>query len=153
MSRFSSCHSVRQDDSFMQLVCSVTLPVQRCSVVNHVTHSSQLLFLKYRANGQHNTVVQGKYIAATSWLCVLLDNTTVDNVYIHLDIKLTCIKGKPTVTDWLNENDELWTKWKVFFSFMATVAMLSCFSLAKIWQQCPRLSIRLAGSQSSSPLW
>ena len=58
-------------------------------------HSSQL----DHVNGQHNTVVQGKYIAATSWLCVLLHNTTVDNVYIHLDIKLTCIEGKPRLTE------------------------------------------------------
>ena len=60
------------------------------------------------ANGQHNTVVQGKYIAATSWLCVLLDNTTVDNVYIHLDIKLTCTEGKPR-GDWLTERERLAT--------------------------------------------
>ena len=70
----------------------------------------------HSCNGQHKTVVQGKYIAATSWLCVLLDNTTVDNMYIHLDIKLTCIEGKQRVTDWLNENDELRTKCLGFFS-------------------------------------
>ena len=39
-------------------VRSVAFPVRR-SAVNHVTHSSQLLL-------QHNTVVQGKYRAATS---------------------------------------------------------------------------------------
>ena len=42
-------------------------------------------FSNDRANGQHNTVVQGKNIAATSGLRVLLDNTTVANVYIHLE--------------------------------------------------------------------
>ena len=68
-------------------VCSVAFPVQRRLVVNHVTHSFlSSLFLNDRANGQQNTVIQGKCIAATSWLCVLLDNTTVDNVYIYLDI-------------------------------------------------------------------
>ena len=30
--------------------------------------------------------------------CVLSDNTTVDNVYIHLDIKLTCTDGKTRVS-------------------------------------------------------
>ena len=82
--------------SYRSIVRSVAFLVQRCLTVN-----------------QHNTVVQGKYIAATSWLCVLLDNTTVDNVFIHLDIKLTCIEAK---SDWLNENDELRMK-RLFFSW------------------------------------
>ena len=117
--------------SYRSIVRSVAFLVQRCLTVN-----------------QHNTVVQGKYIAATSWLCVLLDNTTVDNVFIHLDIKLTCIEAK---SDWLNENDEL--RMKRLFFFMETVAMLSCSSLAKIQRQCPKLSMWLAGSHSSSALW
>ena len=57
--------------------------------------------------------------------------------------------------DWLTD----WTRTMsyernaVFFFFlMETVAMLSCFSLAKIRRQCPQLSVRLAGSQFSSPL-
>ena len=79
-------------------------------------------FSNDRANGQRNTVVQGKHTAATSWLCALLNNTTVDNVYIQ---------GKPRVTDWLNESDGATNEMKRFI-FMETVAMLSCFSLAKI---------------------
>ena len=94
MSRFSSRRSVWQEESFISFV--------QCTVLS----SS---FSNDRANGQHNTVVQGKYIAATSWLCVLFDNTTVDNVYIDM----YCMK--PWVTDWLNEIDELQTKCLVFF--------------------------------------
>ena len=53
------------------------------------------------------------------------------------------------MSDWLNKNTTrgIKMKWNGGFFFMETVAMLSCFSLAKIWRQCPRLSIWLAGSQ------
>ena len=36
-------------------------------------------------------------------ICIL-DNTTVDNEYIHLDIKLACIEGKPRMTDSYEHN-------------------------------------------------
>ena len=46
--------SVRQEESFISFVRSVTFPVQRCLVVSHVMHSSQFLVPKDRTNGQHN---------------------------------------------------------------------------------------------------
>ena len=117
MSRFGSCRSVQQEESFILFVCSFSrisgttlFSGESCN-----TQFSAHSFSNDRANSQHNTVVHGKYVAATSWLCVLLDNTTVDNVYIHLDTELTSVEDKPTVTDWLNENDELWMKLNVFF--------------------------------------
>ena len=58
MSRFSSHQSVWHEKLFLSFVCFVAFPVLHCLAVNHVRHSSQL----DRANGRHNTVVQGKYI-------------------------------------------------------------------------------------------
>ena len=66
-----------------------------CSFVRSVESCDAVLSSLF-SNDQHNTVVQGKYIAATSWLCALLDNTTVDNVYVHLDIKVS----QEWLTDW-----------------------------------------------------
>ena len=60
--------SVTSAGRIIHFIRSAVFPVQRRLVLNHVMHSSS--FLNDRANSQHNTVVQGKYIAATSWLCV-----------------------------------------------------------------------------------
>ena len=113
MSRFSPRRSVWQEESFISFVYTSS----HVSGTTSFSHESVLspLFSNDPANSQHNTVVQGKYIAATSWLCVLLDNTTIDNVYIHLDIKLTCSQG--WLSDWTGtmsyeQNEMFFFSWK-----------------------------------------
>ena len=107
MWRFSSRRSVQQEESLISFVrLRFQYNVVYRGIMKRTVLSSSLS--NDRANGQHDTVVRGKYKAATSWLYVLLDNTTVDNVNILLDIK-----QKPRMTDWLNENDELPTEWNL----------------------------------------
>ena len=101
--------------------------------VNHGMPVLSSSFWNDHANGQHNTVVKAKNIAATSWLCVLLDNTTMANVYIHLEQSHNHsglqTRSQERVTDWTRSQLR-----------PLQLAMDSCLSLAKIRRERPKLN-------------